>query len=47
MHPMIKSQPLKFFDVTLPKLPKNKACAKIGGLMENNSFSENFNYRIL
>jgi hypothetical protein len=27
---------LKFFDITLPKLPKRKACAEIGGLMENN-----------
>jgi hypothetical protein len=39
--------PLKFFDVTLPKLPKSKACTEIGGLMENNRFSENFNCRIL
>jgi hypothetical protein len=40
-------QPLKFLDVTLPKLPESKACAEIGGVMENNSFSENFNPRIL
>jgi hypothetical protein len=32
-----------FFDVTLPKLPESKACAEIGGLVENNSFSKNFN----
>jgi hypothetical protein len=25
----------------------SKACAEIGGLMENNSFFENFNHRIL
>jgi hypothetical protein len=36
-----------FFDVTLPKLPKSKACAEICGLMENNSFFEKFNCRIL
>ena len=31
----------------LPKLLKSKACAKIGGLMKKNSFSENFNWSIL
>jgi hypothetical protein len=31
----------------IPKVPLNRACAKIGGLMETNSFSENFNYGIL
>jgi hypothetical protein len=36
-----------FFDVTLPKLPKSKACAEIGGLMENNSFRKKINHRIL
>jgi hypothetical protein len=25
----------------------SKACAEIGGLIENNSFFENFNHRIL
>jgi hypothetical protein len=34
----IQSLSLKFFDVTFPKLPESKACAEIGGLMENNSF---------
>jgi hypothetical protein len=38
---------LKFFDVILLKLQESKACAEIGGLMKNNSFTENFNYRIL
>jgi hypothetical protein len=36
-----------FFAIILPKLPESKACAEIGGLMENSSFSENFNHRIL
>jgi hypothetical protein len=34
-------------EVTLSKLPESKSCAKIGGLMENNSCFENFNCRIL
>jgi hypothetical protein len=28
-------------------ITQNKACAEIGGLMENNSFSKKFNCRIL
>ena len=42
-----KNQPLKFFDVILAKLPESKACGEIGGLMGFNSFSKNFNCRIL
>jgi hypothetical protein len=41
------NQPLKYFDVKLPKLPGSKAWAKIGRLMGKKSIFENFNRKIL
>jgi hypothetical protein len=42
-----KCQAYQPLNVILLKHPESKACAEIGGLMENNSFFENFNCRIL